>query len=191
MFLKVSQNFDQIILGIDPGTNILGYGVIGESNKQITLIDVGQWHIQDFETHFEKLKQIADEISRVIDHYKPDSMAIEAPFYGKNIQSMLKLGRAQGVAIATALIKGVLIAEYSPKKVKQAITGKGSASKEQVAAMLAHILKVPVLNESLDATDALAVAVCHYFQNIAFTQSNRHNNWSSFVKANQNRVHNF
>lgn len=187
-YLKFNKLSDKIILGIDPGTTVSGFGVIGIKGTSISLIDVGHWNIKKTENHFDKLKQIIEEIEMIIEHYKPDEMAIEAPFYGKNIQSMLKLGRAQGVSIAAALNKGVQIFEYSPKKIKQSITGNGNASKEQVAAMLSTILHTPIINESLDATDALGVAICHYFQSSALQSQSKYSGWGAFLKANPDKV---
>jgi crossover junction endodeoxyribonuclease RuvC len=187
-YLSVNKTYQKVILGIDPGTNVVGYGVIGIVEQNIELIDLGHWTIKSSQPHFQKLRQISEEISLVISHYKPHEMAIEAPFFGKNVQSMLKLGRAQGVAIATAMLKGLEIFEYSPKSVKQSVTGNGNASKEQVAAMLSHILKIPVINEKLDATDALGVAICHHFQFKTPKQGKTYNSWNSFLVANPDRV---
>jgi crossover junction endodeoxyribonuclease RuvC len=187
-YLKFNKLSGKIILGIDPGTSVSGFGVIGITGTTISLIDVGHWNIKKTENHFDKLKQIIEEIEMIIEHYKPDEMAIEAPFYGKNIQSMLKLGRAQGVAIAAALNKGVQIFEYSPKKIKQSITGNGNASKEQVAAMLSTILHTPIINESLDATDALGVAICHHFQSNTMQSESKYSGWGAFLKANPGKV---
>lgn len=187
-YLRVHKSYDKIILGIDPGTNVVGFSLIGISGIEAELIDVGHWNMKSQQEHFNKLRQIAEEISGVIEHYKPQEMAIEAPFFGKNVQSMLKLGRAQGVAIATAMLKGLDIYEYSPKSVKQSVTGNGNASKEQVAAMLCHILKTPILNESLDATDALGVAICHFFQSRNRKVGKSYSGWDAFLKSNPDRI---
>ena len=133
--------FDRIILGIDPGTIVMGYGIIGIVKKQVTLITLGVLHLEKYDDYALKLKKIFERTTGLIDEFNPDEMAIEAPFYGKNVQSMLKLGRAQGVAIAGAMSRQIIVSEYSPKKIKQSITGNGNATKEQVAGMLEHILK--------------------------------------------------
>jgi crossover junction endodeoxyribonuclease RuvC len=187
-YLKINKKFDNIILGIDPGSNITGFSVVGIITKEPVLIDMGCWHLKSGGDHFERLKQISQEISDIIDHYKPSEMAIEAPFYGKNIQSMLKLGRAQGVAIATALGKGLKISEYSPKRIKQSITGNGNASKEQVGAMLAQILKIQIMHETLDATDALGVAICHHFQGNNLSSGPKFSGWSAYLNANPQKI---
>jgi len=157
-------NSDRIILGIDPGTNIMGYGLIHQSGNKIRLITMGILKLGKYSNHALKLKKIFERTLGLIDEYKPDEMALEAPFYGKNVQSMLKLGRAQGVAMAAGLYKDLPIFEYSPKKIKLSITGNGNASKEQVAGMLSNLVEFNEAPEFLDATDGLAAAVCHYFQ---------------------------
>lgn len=179
---------DRIILGIDPGTNIMGYGLIHQTGSEINLITLGVIKLSKYNNHPMKLKKIFERTLSLIDEYKPDEMALEAPFMGKNPQSMLKLGRAQGVAMAAGLQREVPIFEYAPLKIKKAITGKGSATKEQVAAMLSHILKTKTEHEFLDATDGLAVAVCHYFQKNNTRQEESYNDWSSYVKRNPKRV---
>jgi len=177
------------ILGIDPGTNVLGYGVIEIENKKIRLVNTGVVKMGHLESHQLKLKRIFERIQKIIDMYEPKEMAIEAPFYGKNVQSMLKLGRAQGVAIAAAITKGVNMTEYSPKKIKQSVTGNGNASKEQVAAMLENILNKKLTDEYLDATDGLATAVCHFYQSgRGLSNKKRYNDWSSFVNDNPKRL---
>ncbi len=155
---------DRVILGIDPGTNIMGYGVIHEKGKGIELVAFGVIDMRKMEGHFNKLKHIFDRTTELINGFLPDEIAIEAPFQGKNVQSMLKLGRAQGAAIAASLQRSIPVFEYAPTKVKLAITGNGAASKEQVAGMLQKILKIQELPEKLDATDALGIAMCHYYQ---------------------------
>jgi crossover junction endodeoxyribonuclease RuvC len=152
------------ILGVDPGTNILGYAVLEVDGRQLRVLNFGVFHLEKYEDHHEKLKEIFLQLQEIIETYLPKQLAIEAPFYGKNVQSMLKLGRAQGVAMAAAITMGLEIQEYAPKKVKQSVTGNGNASKEQVAAMLESILKIKISSKHLDATDALGVAVCHYNQ---------------------------
>jgi crossover junction endodeoxyribonuclease RuvC len=180
---------DRIILGIDPGTTIMGYGLIHQKNKDIELITFDIIKLGSLANQPVKLKKIFESVSIIINNYHPDEMAIEAPFYGKNIQSMLKLGRAQGVAMAAALNKNIPIFEYSPRKIKQSVTGKGNSSKLQVAAMLASLLSINELPKYLDATDALAVAMCHYFQK---TDNNNgvkgYSTWNSFVSQNPDRV---
>ena len=186
---ETQDNFDKIILGIDPGTNIMGYGLIGCTGKKFELINAGVVHLSKLEDHALKLKKIFERITYLIDTYHPDEMAIEAPFFGKNVQSMLKLGRAQGVAIAAALQRDVPIFEYAPKKIKQSITGKGTATKEQVAAMLQNLLKFEEMPKYLDATDGLAAAVCHFFQNNSLRGKGvKHGSWESFIKNNPDRM---
>ncbi|MFT5157755.1 MAG: crossover junction endodeoxyribonuclease RuvC, partial [Bacteroidia bacterium] len=150
---SIDKSFDRIILGIDPGTNIMGYGVLGCNNKSYELISMGVINLQKYDTHALKLKRIFERCLGLIESYKPDEMALEAPFFSKNVQSMLKLGRAQGVAMAAALYRDIPIFEYAPKRIKQSITGKGTASKEQVAAMLKSLLKFEEIPKNLDATD--------------------------------------
>ncbi|MFN4233919.1 MAG: crossover junction endodeoxyribonuclease RuvC [Bacteroidia bacterium] len=180
---------DRVILGIDPGTNIMGYGVIHVKNKTIELLAFDIVNLSKLDDHAIKLKEIFDATTKLIDTYKPDDFAIEAPFYGKNVQSMLKLGRAQGVAIAAALNKNIPVTEYSPKKIKQSITGNGNASKEQVAAMLQQLLKIKEIHKYLDATDGLAAAVCHYFQNSTNNglENKSYSGWEAFIKKNPHR----
>lgn len=180
---------EKIILGIDPGTNVMGYGVITISKARIVSSQFDVIHFNKKEdTHTLKLKKIFESILMLIQTHIPDEMAIEAPFYGKNVQSMLKLGRAQGVAIAAALSKEIPVFEYAPKKIKMAITGRGNASKEQVASMLKNILKFENIPAYLDATDALAVAVCHHYQGKQLSNKKKYTDWKSFIKANQSRV---
>src|ERR1039458_1403235 len=155
---------DRVILGIDPGTTIMGYGLIHIRAGKASLIDIGVLQLHKLENQALKLQAIFSRTLELIEQHKPDELAIEAPFFGKNVQSMLKLGRAQGVAIAGALYRNIPIFEYSPKKIKQSITGNGNASKEQVAAMLQTLLRFSEMPKHLDATDGLAAAVCHYFQ---------------------------
>ena len=175
-------------MGIDPGTNILGYGLIHNKDKKIELITMSVIKLNKLNDPYLKLKTIFEEVLGIIEQYKPDELAIEAPFFGKNVQSMLKLGRAQGVAIAAALYKSIPVFEYSPRKIKQAITGKGSASKEQVALMLARIIPINVVTEYYDATDALGVAVCHYFQKNTLSDKKAYSGWKSFVSNNPERI---
>lgn len=177
------------ILGVDPGTNILGYAVLEVQGSSLKILNFGVFHLEKFEDHHEKLKEIFLQLQEIIETYLPEHLAIEAPFYGKNVQSMLKLGRAQGVAMAAAMTMGLKIQEYAPKKVKQSITGNGNASKEQVAAMLESILKIKISSKHLDATDALGVAVCHYNQSTSILAGlKKHNGWSSFIKNNPEKI---
>lgn len=179
---------ERIILGIDPGTNIMGYGLIHQSGNKIRLITMGILKLSGYDNHALKLKKIFERTLGIIEEYNPDEMALEAPFFGKNVQSMLKLGRAQGVAMAAGLYKDVPIFEYSPKKIKQSITGNGNASKEQVAAMLRNIVEFVEPPESLDATDGLAAAVCHYFQGDGIKTSTSYSGWKSFLQNNPHRL---
>lgn len=175
---------DKIILGIDPGTNILGYGLIHIKGNKMELIVMGVLRLEKVENHPLKLKKIFDRTVALIDEYKPDELSIEAPFFGKNVQSMLKLGRAQGVAIAAALSRNIPIQEYSPKKIKQSITGNGNASKEQVSAMLKSLLNFKETPEFLDATDGLAAAVCHHFQRKPGSAAKSYSGWKAFLADN-------
>jgi len=179
---------DKIILGIDPGTTVMGYGIIHVKGKQVSMINFGVIKLQKLPTHPDKLKRIFDRLDGLIKEFKPDEMAIEAPFFGKNVQSMLKLGRAQGVAIAASLLHNVPFEEYSPRRIKQAITGSGAASKEQVAKMLQSVLKFEEMPKYLDATDGLAVALCHHYsKGIGEHNKSKSSDWSSFVKNNPGR----
>ncbi len=180
---------DRIILGIDPGTLVMGYGLIHIKNNTLSLLALGVIKLDKYEEHADRLKKIFERLIGLIEEYHPDELAIEAPFFGKNVQSMLKLGRSQGVAIAAALSKNIPINEYSPKKIKMSITGNGNSSKEQVAAMLENLLKFKHADKYLDATDALGVAVCHYFQNkgLASTKKKAYSGWEAFLKDNPKR----
>ena len=180
---------DKIILGVDPGTTIMGYGLIHIKGNKMELIVMGVLRLEKIENHPLKLQKIFEKIVSLIDEYKPDELAIEAPFFGKNVQSMLKLGRAQGVAIAGALSRNIPIQEYSPKKIKQSITGNGNASKEQVAAMLGKLLKFDETPEFLDATDGLGAAYCHFLQNNSTkTAGKTFSGWKAFVVANPSKL---
>ncbi|NVK50462.1 MAG: crossover junction endodeoxyribonuclease RuvC [Cyclobacteriaceae bacterium] len=179
---------EKIILGIDPGTNVMGYGLILTEGKQYKLLQYGVIHLKKYGSHELKLKKIFERITGILEEYMPDSVALEAPFYGANVQSMLKLGRAQGVAMAAALAREIPITEYSPKKVKQSVTGNGNASKEQVAAMLQTLFKLEELPKLLDATDALAVALCHHFHEGRVQSRGRSAGWKSFIEENPNRI---
>ena len=188
---KLSENKEKIILGIDPGTNILGYGIIAGSGKNnMRLIVLGVIELGKYGDHYLKLKTIYERVQMLVDQYLPDEVAIEAPFFGKNVQSMLKLGRAQGVAMAAVLSRSIPIFEYAPRKIKQSITGAGSASKEQVAEMLKTILKEKEFSQDyFDATDGLAAAVCHFYQQSStLGGTGKASSWEAFVKQNPNRI---
>lgn len=177
------------ILGVDPGTNILGFGILEVEGKVLKLNDLGVLHLKSEEEQSVKLQRIFERLQEIIVQYQPREMAIETPFYGKNVQSMFKLGRAQGVAIAAAITKGLTVTEYAAKKIKQAVTGNGNASKEQVAAMLEKILQTELNEKYFDATDALAIALCHYYQSTnRLGAGKKSNNWKAFIKDNPGRV---
>ena len=178
---------DRIILGIDPGTTIMGYGLIHITGNKMELIQMGVLHLSKLASHELKLKKIFERTLQLVDEYKPDEFAVEAPFFVKNVQSMLKLGRAQGVAMSAALYRDIPIFEYAPKKIKMAITGKGTASKEQVAAMLKSLLNIKEMPKHLDATDGLAAAVCHYFQRNTNKGEKSYTGWGSFLKDNPDK----
>ncbi len=182
------MNEHNIILGIDPGTTIMGFGLIKTTKKEMELIQLHELQLKKYDNHFLKLKKIFSRTIELIDEFHPDEIAIEAPFFGKNVQSMLKLGRAQGVAMAAGLSREVSITEYSPKKIKMAITGNGNASKEQVAKMLQKLLKIKTLPKNLDATDGLAAAVCHYYNRGRITSDKSYSGWGAFVSQNPNKV---
>jgi len=176
------------LLGVDPGTNFLGYAIIEIINKDIRLITMDALVMKRQLSHQEKLMEIFRGLDKIIATYKPDEMAIEAPFFGKNVQSMLKLGRAQGVAIAAGMNRSLPVTEYSPKKVKQSVTGNGNASKEQVNAMIGNICKIKVDGKALDASDAAAVAICHYFQSgSSIGGDKKYSSWEKFITENPGR----
>ncbi len=179
---------EKIILGIDPGTSIMGYGLIKKSGNSFELIMMDVLLLKKLNDPYLKLQKIFQKTLAIIDHYHPDEVALEAPFFGKNVQSMLKLGRAQGVAMAAALNREIPVTEYAPLKIKKSITGKGSASKEQVAGMLMQMLNLKEMPKYLDATDGLAAAVCHGLQNTNTKTGSHYSTWESFVKNNSNRV---
>ncbi len=179
---------ERIILGIDPGTVIMGYGLIREKGKSLELITLGVLKLSKYGTHPAKLRKIFERTLSLVEEYKPDELAIEAPFYGKNVQSMLKLGRAQGVAMAAALYRDIPITEYSPKQIKRSITGNGNASKEQVAAMLKTLVGFDLAAETLDATDGLAAAVCHHFKNGTTAAGKSYSSWKNFLSENPGRL---
>lgn len=185
------KDFDKIIIGIDPGTNVMGYGVLGIKGKKPMLIALGVIKLSNFESHYLRLRRIYDRVLGLVEQYLPDEMAIEAPFFGKNVQSMLKLGRAQGVAMAAALSRDIPIVEYEPRKIKMAITGNGGASKEQVREMLRRILSIPLsqLDElELDATDGLAAALCHYYESSKPAIAVGPKSWKDFIVKNPDKV---
>ncbi|OFX88339.1 MAG: crossover junction endodeoxyribonuclease RuvC [Bacteroidetes bacterium GWF2_33_16] len=179
---------ERVILGIDPGTTIMGYGLIETKGKDVSLLVMGVIELKKFDDHYVKLKHIFERVTQLIDQYHPDELAIEAPFFGKNVQSMLKLGRAQGVAIAAALSRSLPIFEYAPRKIKMSITGQGNASKEQVALLLKQLLKIKELPSDLDATDGLAAALCHFYQTNNPTTSSDFKSWKDFINKNPGRI---
>ncbi|TAL60055.1 MAG: crossover junction endodeoxyribonuclease RuvC [Bacteroidetes bacterium] len=204
---------DKIILGIDPGTNIMGYGAIHIIGNDIRLLGAGIISMEKLKDQPLKMKRIFESTIDLLEQFKPDELSIEAPFFGKNVQSMLKLGRAQGIAIAAALVRGVPIFEYSPKKIKQSVTGNGNATKEQVAAMLQKIVSLPPRSplspkgreperkafdftelKYLDSTDALGAAICHYFhdgmqsvRNSSQSGNKKVSGWKAFLAENPGR----
>lgn len=183
-------NKERIILGIDPGTQIMGYGILRVINNKPELLAMGILQLSKYDDHYLKLRRIFERVIALVEEYLPDELAIEAPFFGKNVQSMLKLGRAQGVAMAAALSRDIPIFEYAPLKIKMSITGNGKAAKEQVAYMLQQYLKIPDENmlPQLDATDGLAAALCHYFQTNSPTQEKKFNSWKDFINKNPGKV---
>ena len=179
---------DKIILGIDPGTTIMGFGLIKVKGKNMEFLQLNELQLKKYSDHYVKLKLIFERTLELIDNFNPDEIAIEAPFFGKNVQSMLKLGRAQGVAMAAGLSREIPITEYSPKKIKMAITGNGNASKEQVASMLKSLLNIKELPKHLDATDGLAAAVCHHFQKETSSSTKSYSGWKAFVSDNPKKI---
>ncbi|MDE6648382.1 MAG: crossover junction endodeoxyribonuclease RuvC [Muribaculaceae bacterium] len=184
------KDYDRIIMGIDPGTNVMGYGVLGILGKKAEIVVMGVIQLSRFETHYMRLGRIYERVSGLVQQYLPDELAIEAPFFGKNVQSMLKLGRAQGVAMAAALARDIPITEYPPLNVKKAVTGNGQASKEQVANMLKHLLSIPEekMPSMLDATDALAVALCHMYESSKPEIAKGPKSWKDFLAKNPDRI---
>lgn len=180
---------ERIILGIDPGTTIMGFGLIKVVGKKMEFLQLNELQLSKYDNHYKRLKLIFERTIELIDTFHPDHIAIEAPFFGKNVQSMLKLGRAQGVAMAAGLSRDIPITEYAPKKIKMAITGNGNASKEQVAKMLQSILDLKELPKNLDSTDGLAAAVCHFYNSGKSTSTGKnYSGWSSFVQQNEKRI---
>ena len=177
------------ILGVDPGTTILGFAILSVNKQQLQVLELGVLKLQKFEDQHERLRRIFEKIQMVIQAHEPVALAIEAPFFGKNVQSMLKLGRAQGVAIAAAMVSQLEVFEYAPRKIKQSVTGKGNATKEQVAGMLSKILKCDLDPFAADATDALATALCHHYQSTSVLNTGkRFDGWGAFLKANPDKL---
>ncbi len=181
---------ERIILGIDPGTIVMGYGVLLVRRNKPQLVTMGILQLNKYDDHYLRLRKIFERVTSLIDEYKPDELAIEAPFFGKNVQSMLKLGRAQGVAMAAALNRDIPIFEYAPLKIKMSITGNGNASKEQVAGMLQRFLSIGPENmlPQLDATDGLAAALCHFFQSNNPVSDKKYTGWKDFISRNPGKV---
>lgn len=179
---------EKIILGIDPGTTIMGFGLIKKKGSELEMVMMDVLLLNKIKDPYLKLQKIFEKSIAIIDHYHPDEVALEAPFFGKNVQSMLKLGRAQGVAMAAALQREIPVTEYAPLKIKKSITGQGSASKEQVAGMLMQMLNLKEMPKYLDATDGLAAAVCHALQNGISASKKNYSSWENFIKSNENRV---
>jgi crossover junction endodeoxyribonuclease RuvC len=187
---------EKIILGIDPGTSIMGFGVIKVIGKKTELLQFGDVPFNKGDNHYQKLKAIYESVHTLVDKYLPDELAIEAPFFGKNVQSMLKLGRAQGVCMTVALTKNIPVFEYSPKKIKLAITGSGNASKEQIAGVLQSIYKIKTLPKNLDATDGLAAALCHHLNDgkdfgeseTKKSPKKKSSSWDQFIRSNSDRL---
>ena len=179
---------EKIILGIDPGTAIMGFGIIKVVGNSMSFIQMNELDMRRLKDPYTKLRRIFERTIELIDTYHPDEIALEAPFFGKNVQSMLKLGRAQGVAMAAGLSRDIPVFEYAPLKIKQAITGKGSSSKEQVAKMLQSLLGIKELPKNLDMTDGLAAAVCHFYNSGRIEVGKSYTGWVAFVKQNEKRV---
>ena len=182
------MEINKTILGIDPGSNIMGYGVIKIIKNKVQIVAIGVIKTDGFSGHYQKLNHIFNRTLHLVDEYKPDETALEAPFFGKNVQSMLKLGRAQGVAMAASLYRGIPIYEYAPLRIKQAITGNGSATKEQVAYFLKQLFKLEITPSDLDATDGLATALCHYLHMNNPIGDSSIKNWAEFIRKNPGRV---
>lgn len=196
-FLRFAQKYyfilrqvkkESIILGIDPGTNVMGFGVLRIMGKDAKVIDLGVEHFGKYPDHHTKLKHIFEASLKLVEEYLPDHLAVEAPFYGKNVQSMLKLGRAQGVVMAAAMYRDVPVAEYSPRKIKQSITGRGAASKEQLAILLEKTFQRELRQTFLDATDGLAVALCHHYQLSGLQLDSKGGSWEQFLKNNPGKI---
>lgn len=189
--MPLAKQYERIIMGIDPGTNVMGYAMLGVNGKRPELIVMGIIKLSKFESHYLRLSRIYERVSGLIKEYLPDELAIEAPFFGKNVQSMLKLGRAQGVAIAAAIARDIPIAEYAPLTIKQSVTGSGSADKQRVATMLKHLLSIPdeKMPHLFDATDALGAAVTHFYESAKPAQLKKGaSSWEAFLKQHPDRV---
>ena len=184
------KDFERVIIGIDPGTNVMGYGILGINGKKPQLVAMGVIKLSKFDDHYMRLRRIYERVSGLVKQYLPDEMAIEAPFFGKNVQSMLKLGRAQGVAMAAALTRDIPIVEYEPRKSKMAITGNGAASQEQVAERLRRILSIDKddMPDFLDATDALAAALCHFYESGKPIVAKGARSWAEYIAKNPDKV---
>lgn len=184
------REWDRIIVGIDPGTNIMRYGILGVKRGKPAVIAMGVIQLSKFDSHYLRLGHIFNRVHGILEHYLPDEMALEAPFFGKNVQSMLKLGRAQGVAMAAAISRDISVTEYEPRKIKMSITGNGAAAKEQVQEMLRRILDIPRENllPQLDASDALAVALCHFYESAKPELSRGPRSWKEFIAKNPGRI---
>lgn len=184
------KGWDRIIIGVDPGTNVMGYGILGVKRGKPGMIAMGVIKLNRLDTHYKRLGLIHSRMTGILEQYLPDEMAIEAPFFGKNVQSMLKLGRAQGVAMAAAISRDIPIAEYEPRKIKMAITGNGAAAKEQVQEMLRRILNIPQENllPELDATDALGAALCHFYESSKPELAKGPRTWKEFIAKNPSRI---
>lgn len=187
---RSGAEWDKVYIGIDPGTNVMGYGILGIKGRKPSMIAMGVIKLSRFDSHYLRLRHIHERVSALVGQYLPDEMAIEAPFFGKNVQSMLKLGRAQGVAMSAALERDIPIAEYEPRKIKMAITGNGAASKEQVQEMLRRILSIPadMMLPELDATDALGAALCHHYEQSRPQAAAGPRSWKEFIVKNPGRV---
>lgn len=184
------KGWDRIIIGVDPGTNVMGYGILGVKRGKPGMIAMGVIKLNRLDSHYKRLGLIYSRMTGILEQYLPDEMAIEAPFFGKNVQSMLKLGRAQGVAMAAAISRDIPIAEYEPRKIKMAITGNGAAAKEQVQEMLRRILNIPQENllPELDATDALGAALCHFYESSKPELAKGPRTWKEFIAKNPSRI---
>lgn len=184
------KTYDRIIIGIDPGTNVMGYAILGVKSRKPSMVAAGVLKLDRFADHYMRLSRIFERVAGLVEQYLPDEMAIEAPFFGKNVQSMLKLGRAQGVAMAAALTRQVPIAEYEPRKIKMAITGNGAASKEQVRNMLVRILALSEesLPDELDSTDALAAALCHFYETSRPVVAKGPSSWKEYIRRNPGKI---
>ena len=187
---RSGAEWDKVYIGIDPGTSVMGYGILGIKGRNPSMIAMGVIKLSRFDSHYLRLRHIHERVSALVGQYLPDEMAIEAPFFGTNVQSMLKLGRAQGVAMSAALERDIPIAEYEPRKIKMAITGNGAASKEQVQQMLRRILSIPadMIMPELDATDALGAALCHHYEQSRPQVAAGPRSWKEFIAKNPGRV---